>query len=98
MRIRYELRGVSFEWDSEKADANISKHGISFPTACEVFFDPFITILDGSSSTESRGAAIGYTEDDQLLFVVHVIRHEETIRIISAREATRQERRTYENP
>jgi uncharacterized DUF497 family protein len=48
--------------------------------------------------TESREAAIGYTEGERLLFVVHVIRHEETIRIISAREATREERRQYENP
>jgi len=46
MRISYELRGVSFEWDSEKADANIQKHGVSFPTACEAFFDPFVRIIE----------------------------------------------------
>ena len=51
-----------------------------------------------ATPTESREAAIGYTEGERLLFVVHVIRHEETIRIISAREATREERRQYENP
>ena len=44
-----------------------------------------------------REAAVGYTEGDQLLFAVHVIRHEEIIRIVSAREATRDERRQYEN-
>ena len=66
--------------------------------ACEVFFDPFVRIVDTSNPTESREAAIGYTEGERLLFVVHVIRHEETIRIISAREATREERRQYENP
>ena len=70
----------------------------SFHAACEVFFDPFVRILDASNPTESREAAIGYTEGERLLFVVHVIRHEETIRIISAREATREERRQYENP
>ncbi len=49
MRISYELRGVSFEWDSEKADANIQKHGVSFLTACEAFFDPFVRIFDASA-------------------------------------------------
>ncbi|MBK6454149.1 MAG: BrnT family toxin [Proteobacteria bacterium] len=46
---------------------------------------------------EPREAAVGYTEGEQLLFVVHVIRHEEIIRLISAREATRDERRQYED-
>ena len=77
---------------------NVRKHGVSFHAACEVFFDPFVRIVDASNPTESREAAIGYTEGERLLFVVHVIRHEETIRIISAREATREERRQYENP
>jgi uncharacterized DUF497 family protein len=49
-------------------------------------------------SFEWDQAAAGYTEGEQLLFVVHVIRHEEIIRLISAREATRDERRQYENP
>jgi len=47
---------------------------------------------------EARDAAIGYTEDSKLLFVVHLVRHEETIRIISARPATAAERKLYENP
>jgi uncharacterized protein len=98
VRIQYELQGVVFEWDSDKADSNVQKHGVSFHAACEVFFDPFVKIVDVSNPTESREAAIGYTEGERLLFVVHVIRHEETIRIISAREATREERRQYENP
>jgi uncharacterized DUF497 family protein len=98
VRIQYELQGVSFEWDSDKADANVQKHGLSFHIACEVFFDPFVRIVDTGNPAESREAAIGYTEGERLLFVVHVIRHEETIRIISAREATREERRQYENP
>jgi uncharacterized DUF497 family protein len=105
VRIQYELQGVSFESDSDKADTNVQKHGVSFHAACEVFFDPFVRNIDAGSSTESREAAIGYTEGERLLFVVHVIRHEETIRIISAREAcreacreaTREERRQYEN-
>jgi uncharacterized protein len=98
MRVSYELHGVSFEWDSEKADTNLLKHGVSFQTACEVFFDPFVRLLDASGSAESREAAVGYTEGELLLFVVHVVRHEEIIRLISAREATREERRQYEDP
>ena len=98
MRISYVLQGVSFEWDSEKADTNLQKHGVSFHAACEVFFDPFVRLLDACDPTESREAAVGYTGGEQLLFVVHVIRHEEIIRIVSAREATREERRQYENP
>jgi hypothetical protein len=53
--------------------------------------------LQASHSNKPREAAVGYTEGEQLLFVVHVIRHEEIIRIVSAREATRDERRQYEN-
>ena len=98
MRISYELRGVSFECDSEKAGANIQKHGASFPTASEAFFDRFVPIIDASAPAEPREGAIGYAEGEQLLYVVHVTRHEEVIRLISAREAIREERRQYENP
>ena len=63
-----------------------------------VFFDPFVKLLAASDLTETREAAVGYTEGEQLLFVGHVIRHEEIIRLISAREATRDERRQYEDP
>ena len=74
VRIQYELQGVAFEWEADKADANVQKHGVSFHAACEVFFDPFVRIVDTSNPTESREAAIGYTEGERLLFVVHVIR------------------------
>jgi uncharacterized DUF497 family protein len=53
VRIQHELRGVAFEWDSDKADTNVQKHGVSFHAACEVFFDPFVTIVDTSNPTES---------------------------------------------
>ena len=42
MKITHILEDVDFEWDSEKADANLQKHGVSFPEACEVFFDLFV--------------------------------------------------------
>ncbi|MEX0735144.1 MAG: BrnT family toxin [Steroidobacteraceae bacterium] len=92
----YRLRGVTFEWDTAKAASNLLQHGVPFELACEVFFDPFIRVTDTEEFDEARDAAIGYTESQALLFVVHVIRHEEIIRIISARLATPQERRSYE--
>ena len=54
--VQYELQGVAFESDSDKADANVQKHGVSFHAACEVFFDPFVRIMDTSNPTESGEA------------------------------------------
>lgn len=88
--------GLIFEWDSAKAGANLSKHGVSFELACEAFFDPFLKVITAPGSDEPRDAIVGYTESQSLLFVVHIVRHEETIRIISARRATAAERRLYE--
>lgn len=97
MDICFLYHGQRFVWDSEKASNNASKHGISFEVACQIFFDPFIRIEDARVGEEQRDAAIGLTEDWTLLFVVHMLREGETIRIISARPATTQERRTYED-
>lgn len=83
-------------WDPAKATTNLAKHGVAFELACGVFFDPFVRVVDGGVEAKSRVAAIGYTESQSLLFVVHVICHEEVIRIISARRATPAERRLYE--
>ena len=52
--------------------------------------------MDATAGEEAREAAIGYTENARLLFVVHLMREEETIRIISARPATAEERKFYE--
>jgi uncharacterized DUF497 family protein len=95
--ITYTLAGQSFEWDAEKAATNLSKHGVAFPEACEVFFDPFFRGVDATAGDEAREAAIGYTENSRLHFVVHVVRKEESIRIISARPATPEERKLYEH-
>lgn len=98
---RYRYQGQLFEWDSEKAAANLTKHGISFEKACEVFFDPFICIVDATDQAdEARDAGIGLTKDLKVLFIVHLVRggeELESIRIISARTATPQERQLYEN-
>ena len=45
MDAQYELRGQTFEWDLEKAAANLLKHRVAFETACEVFFDPFLVLV-----------------------------------------------------
>jgi uncharacterized DUF497 family protein len=97
MDLYFLYHGQRFVWDAEKASGNVSKHGISFEAACQVFFDPFIRIEDASTGEEQREAAIGLTEDWTLLFVVHMLREGDTIRIISARPATAQERRFYED-
>jgi uncharacterized DUF497 family protein len=94
---RLELRGQTFEWDSEKAAINLRKHNVTFQEACEVFFDPFFCLVDSTSEGEPREGAIGYSERSRLLFVVHMMRQKETIRIISARPGTTEERKIYEH-
>jgi hypothetical protein len=42
MKVKYSLHNIAFEWDSQKAAANLRKHGTTFELACEVFFDPFV--------------------------------------------------------
>jgi uncharacterized protein len=87
----------AFVWDSEKASANARKHGVSFEDARQVFFDRLVHVEDASVAEETRDAAIGMTNCMALLLVVHIHREDDTIRIISAREATRREQLTYEN-
>ena len=89
--------GQRFIWDSEKEVTNRAKHGIAFEDACQVFFDPFLKLEDASIPNEQRDAVIGLTEDWTLLFVVQISLEDDAIRIISARSATAQERRTYED-
>lgn len=96
MKVAYTLQGIPFEWESSKAFANLQKHEIAFEAACQVFFDPFLSqdeedIVDG----ELRERVIGMTASWQLLYVVYTLRND-AIRLISARPATRQERKTYE--
>jgi uncharacterized DUF497 family protein len=91
------FQGITFVWDREKAEENSRKHsGITFEQAAEAFFDPFLKVLDASRNDEERDAIIGMDLRWNLLFVVHIEWDDEAIRIISARPATRQERRHYE--
>ena len=89
---------LRFVWDSKKAEVNREKHGVSFEEGATVFADPLsITIGDVSrSQTEERLVTLGNSSSDRLLVVVHLDMDEETIRIISARPATRREKRSYE--
>jgi uncharacterized DUF497 family protein len=95
--VLFLYRDQIFVWDGQKAVENRAKHGVEFETACEAFFDDLSAFLDATVSEERRSAVIGLSQTAGLLYVVHVAREDEQIRIISAREATRQERRTYEN-
>jgi uncharacterized DUF497 family protein len=88
---------LSFEWDENKAKANLVKHGISFAEASTAFSDTLsVTISDPDhSQTEDRFIIIGFSAFGKLLVVVHTERGD-NIRIISARRASRREQRTYE--
>ena len=86
-----------YEWDAEKARANQRKHGISFDEAATVFLDPLaLTFPDPNySAGEEREITIGYSARHQVVFVSHCQRGDR-VRIISARKATRGERKQYE--
>ena len=88
---------LSFEWDERKAKANLAKHGVSFEEAATVFGDPLsLTIPDPAhSQAEDRSIVLGQSHQRKLLVVVHTERGD-NIRIISARRASRRERRSYE--
>jgi uncharacterized protein len=98
MNAYFVLNGITFVWDNEKARINPSKHdGTTFQQAAEVFFDPFLIVVDASRNNEARDAVIGLDARWNLLYVVHIEHEENVIRIISARRATRQERAEYED-
>ncbi len=62
MDEQFELNGVSFIWNQAKAEDNVRKHGIAFTQAAEVFFDPFLRVVDARSDDEVRDAMIGMDE------------------------------------
>ena len=92
---------TEFEWDPTKAAANLAKHGVAFEDASRVFADiNAIVALDRIADGEARWKAIGSVDRSIVLVVIHTTREEddsEVIRIISAREANRREKRTYED-
>ena len=88
---------LQFEWDSTKAAENVEKHGVGFEEASTVFGDPLGRIVDDPrhSIGERRFVLMGRSDQDRLLAVMYTERRE-VVRIISAREVTRRERKDYE--
>jgi uncharacterized protein len=91
------MSGIEFEWDRRKAASNQSRHGVGFAEASTVFGDPLsITIPDPDHAVdEERFVIIGMSSNQRLLIVVHTVRGHR-VRLISARPATKHERKDYE--
>jgi uncharacterized DUF497 family protein len=89
--------GYNFEWDPKKAKANLSKHGVSFAEAVTAFGDPLSMNMPNPdhSEGEERFIVLGMSDRYRLLVVSYTERPSRT-RIISARLATRHERKQYE--
>jgi hypothetical protein len=98
------VANIRFEWDESKNQSNLRKHGVSFDDAIQVFLDPLrVMRLERIVEGEERWQTIGAFEGIVLLAVAHTIWDAESseglvevIRIISARQVTRQERKAYE--
>lgn len=89
---------MDFEWDDRKAEYNLQKHGVSFPEASTVFYDPLSITFDDPdhSDEEERFIIIGVSKQGRLLMVAHTDRGDR-IRLISARILRSKERRLYES-
>jgi uncharacterized protein len=88
---------LQFDWDSTKAEANKVKHGVSFEEAITVFADPLARIFEDPqhSETERREIIIGRSAKQNLI-LVSFVEEDDRVRLISARKATRTERKEYE--
>jgi len=89
---------VHFEWDRRKADFNRRRHRVSFNEASTVFDDPLAFIFDDEehSTGELREIIIGHSINNRLLLVCFTERTPDLVRVISARLATKKERKDYE--
>ena len=89
---------IRFEWDPRKASSNEKKHGVSFEEARSVFFDEQALLLEDTQPRreEERFVLLGLSATLRVLVVVHALRGEDVIRIISARRARRDEREAYQ--
>lgn len=94
---------LDISWDPAKAQSNLAKHGVSFGLAASVLLDALaLTLFDAAhSELEERWFTLGSCSEGRLLAVSHTYQHtgpiHVSVRIISAREATRRERLLYEN-
>jgi len=92
------MQELRFEWNPDKAEENLAKHGVSFEAATSVFYDGYAVEFydDKHSEWEDRFLLLGISADLRLLMVCHCYRADESIiRIISARRATKNEARYY---
>jgi uncharacterized DUF497 family protein len=91
-------RNIEFEWDDDKAARNRRKHRVDFEEAKTAFDDPHALVFDDEehSHQEQRELLIGYSNRNRILLVAFVLRFYNLIRIISARLASRGERKKYE--
>jgi uncharacterized protein len=101
------MNEIDFDWDPNKAAANIRKYGISFEEASSVFYDERSRLIydPDHSQDEDRYILLGVSEESRLLMVCHLYKENDglrptighrLIRIISARPATKDERRQYQ--
>ena len=94
---------LEFAWDPAKAASNVTKHGVTFAQAATVLLDALaLTVFDAAhSDLEERWFTLGMASNGKLLAVSHTYSATSAtqahVRIISAREATRNERRQYED-
>lgn len=95
--LRSILLKVNFEWDPQKAERNQLKHGVSFREAASIFADPLSITYDDPvhSGNEHRFITVGMSYKGRVLLAAHVDRRDR-VRIISARQTTRRERKHYE--
>ena len=89
---------LSFEWNESKAESNARKHDVTFEEASTVFADPLGAIFEDEehSDDELRELLIGHSVLQRLLIVSFTERGKDVVRIISARKATKRERKDYE--
>lgn len=86
---------TEFEWDPKKAESNVLKHGVHFADAVGVFTDDLAMTIEDTSTSEERFRTLGMDFLGRILVVVYAYR-DETIRLISAREATARQKAIYE--
>lgn len=93
----FRAGGIVFEWDEEKAKRNRAKHNVGFEEAATAFLDPLARVYDDPdhSLDENRFLLVGRSAARRTLLVVHISRSDH-LRIISAREASRRERKAFE--
>jgi uncharacterized DUF497 family protein len=93
------MNEIDFDWDPNKAAGNIRKHGISFEEASSAFYDERSRLIydPDHSQDDDRYILLGVSEESRLLMVCHLYKeNDRLIRIISARPATKDERRQYQ--